>query len=254
MSNVLCITGMHRSGTSLVASWLQQCGLTIDNGEVIRPGLGNPRGHFEDKDFVDLHSTALGGRHSPSKGWKIMDPSFRSFNSHERDIAHRIVSTRESGSHDTWGWKDPRTVVFMECWRRLIPNLRVLYLWRPASDVVSSLCARSSLTRRKSIHHVGRAEALRLWSHYNRLVLEGQRRLGSNALTVPVAAILHEDRRLFELVEQTFRLDLTYIPLSTIYEPGKDFGRSNSRSARLPRSSEVPNLEQQLARLAPRMA
>ena len=48
---ILTIAGMHRSGTSLAASWLQGCGLVIDNGNLIPPHPDNPKGFFEDRDF-----------------------------------------------------------------------------------------------------------------------------------------------------------------------------------------------------------
>jgi hypothetical protein len=51
MSKVLCIAGMHRSGTSLVTSWLQRCGLQIDDGQLLAANTGNPTGHFEDIEF-----------------------------------------------------------------------------------------------------------------------------------------------------------------------------------------------------------
>src|SRR5918992_2547249 len=52
------ICGMHRSGTSLVASVLREAGLDIGREEFV-PGLGQPRGHFEDHDFYHLHEAML---------------------------------------------------------------------------------------------------------------------------------------------------------------------------------------------------
>ena len=56
----IIIAGMHRSGTSLAASLLQSAGLDV--GERLMEGnWSNPRGHFEDLDFVKdrlLHVSA----------------------------------------------------------------------------------------------------------------------------------------------------------------------------------------------------
>ena len=49
-SVALVVTGMHRSGTSMVAAYLQQAGVSIGRN-LIGPAPGNPRGHFEDRDF-----------------------------------------------------------------------------------------------------------------------------------------------------------------------------------------------------------
>ncbi len=58
LSHPLVICGMHRSGTSLVASVLENAGLAIGCTAPL-PGLGNPRGHFEDPDFLALHEEML---------------------------------------------------------------------------------------------------------------------------------------------------------------------------------------------------
>ncbi|MEM7034937.1 MAG: chromosome partitioning protein ParA, partial [Chloroflexota bacterium] len=56
--SVVIITGMHRSGTSLVANVLQQGGLNIGQN-LLGPGHGNLRGHFEDQDFFHFHDSVL---------------------------------------------------------------------------------------------------------------------------------------------------------------------------------------------------
>src|SRR6476620_5037184 len=61
MSQLLIITGMHRSGTSLITSILQQSGLPI--GEQLVPAAeGNPHGFFEDQAFMLLHQAMLHAR------------------------------------------------------------------------------------------------------------------------------------------------------------------------------------------------
>ena len=52
MNQVICITGMHRSGTSLVASWLESSGLVIHDGAFLGPSVGNEKGNFEDADSL----------------------------------------------------------------------------------------------------------------------------------------------------------------------------------------------------------
>jgi hypothetical protein len=66
MSNALCITGMSRSGTSLTTSWLEKCGLTVHDGHVLAANPGNPRGHFEDEDFLNFHAGVI-TRYDPAR-------------------------------------------------------------------------------------------------------------------------------------------------------------------------------------------
>ena len=78
-NKAICITGMHRSGTSLTTSWLESCGLQIHDGQSHGPATGNPKGHFEDKEFVDLHSKAISHEYPLSNGWKVIRQKELSF-------------------------------------------------------------------------------------------------------------------------------------------------------------------------------
>ena len=47
---VFFLAGMHRSGTSLTAMWLQKCGFQLGDN-LLSGAWDNKYGHFEDKDF-----------------------------------------------------------------------------------------------------------------------------------------------------------------------------------------------------------
>ena len=78
------ILGMHRSGTSMVSGLLTNLG--VDLGEdALGPLISNPRGHFEDGDFLGLNNAILaaaGGTWDDppaapailETGWKISPP------------------------------------------------------------------------------------------------------------------------------------------------------------------------------------
>ncbi len=55
---VLIITGMHRSGTSLTAEFLQKISLDLGNN-LLKGNYWNPKGYFEDIDFVEFKRTVL---------------------------------------------------------------------------------------------------------------------------------------------------------------------------------------------------
>ncbi|HJT73097.1 MAG TPA: hypothetical protein VJ720_03740, partial [Chitinophaga sp.] len=57
-NKVLVITGMHRSGTSLITQWLYRCGLHVGDN-FMGAGIGNEDGHFEDLDFYNWHRNIL---------------------------------------------------------------------------------------------------------------------------------------------------------------------------------------------------
>ncbi len=163
MSHQLVICGMHRSGTSLVASVLQQAGLAIGR-DVAAPGLGNPRGHFEDPDFLALHEEMLvaAGESCFSAGDRFAPPPNEEFERRAQDL----VAARRG--LPLWGWKDPRTCLFLDFWEALLPEARYLFLYRHPVDVALSLWRRNSdLELREDPWRV-----IRSWEVYNRRLVE----------------------------------------------------------------------------------
>src|SRR5580704_13335847 len=165
MSTVLCITGMHRSGTSLRAGWLERCGLAIHNGRVLGPHTGNPKGHFEDLDFFDLQSAAILRLDQASRSWKVQRVEPGALDDDHLAAALSLIEQRNL-KFPAWGWKDPRSVIYLDQWKRLIPRLKVLLLWRPCAEVVASLVSRSGSSPHSGVH-IELNGALRLWTDYS---------------------------------------------------------------------------------------
>lgn len=216
MSRALCITGMHRSGTSLTASWLEQCGLRIHDGNVVGPATGNTSGHFEDRDFVSLHSSALLRENPASKGWKVSRKSARCFDTEHILIARDLILQR-SGSFEMWGWKDPRSVLFIEQWKELIPDLKILMVWRPCSHVVSSLTTRSR-SAGSELYRVGLLEAAKLWSTYNLNVRDLVRKFPTEVILVSLEHVLGRDHITFQEIEKLTKGRLAYVPVTSVYD------------------------------------
>jgi O-antigen biosynthesis protein len=55
------IAGMHRSGTSLTSSLMEDAGINIGT-RLIEATPDNPKGHFENLDFVEFHVNVLGSQ------------------------------------------------------------------------------------------------------------------------------------------------------------------------------------------------
>ena len=214
---VLNITGMHRSGTSLTASWLQGCGLVIDNGRLLGASAHNTRGHFEDSDLVEHHSHAIIAQVCNSSGWKTVEPralrfQWRSRASLALEIAKRMMK------YPTWGFKDPRSALFLDEWRWLAPGIRTLIVWRPACEVVMSLERRSFKASRDGKHAakllVAPDEGLLIWRAYNTLLLDYARRHPRTTLVTSLATLLAGDRAVFNRINTLLDSRLSYTPLS----------------------------------------
>ena len=158
-SPALVISGMHRSGTSLLASLCHGAGLALGQ-RLLAAGNGNPSGHYEDLDFVELHERILVANGLGSEGFTAdATPVIPDRLRHE---ALALVTARR-GLGTPWGWKDPRTVLLLDEWATLVPEARFLVVFRPPWEVADSLYRRGD----PAFHH-NPPLALAVWQHYNR--------------------------------------------------------------------------------------
>lgn len=182
----LMLLGMHRSYTSLTARWIDACG--IDMGKrLLGPGLGNVDGHFEDVDFLELHEAILRDNGLPENGMRRaderkFDPRFSSIviSPERRQQAIGLIAARSR----KFGWKEPRTCLFLGFYRDIAPHARSIILYRHFDEVVDSLIRRDKAehrTRRGWLRHAAAQAAgrfrthdayLAAWTHYNRRLLE----------------------------------------------------------------------------------
>lgn len=160
MSRVLVLTGMHRSGTSLVANYLQRAGL--DMGEELLPAdVGNPLGYYEDVHIHDLHRELL-YKAGIADGFTVTDDDVPvAVDDVFRERAREIMAVRDS--KEQWGWKEPRTALFLDLWRDVLDDARFLFVVRQPLAVLDSLlrrAANASITERPEL-------ALVMWRLYN---------------------------------------------------------------------------------------
>lgn len=210
----LCITGMHRSGTSLTTSWFARCGLYV--GDDLGPAnQSNPKGHFEDQEFVLFQANAVGRVYPNSFGWKVTEPKFLRFNDAEEQQAREFISER-SAEHQYWGWKDPRSVLFLEHWREISPETKFFLVWRSYVDVVESLLKRARL-QNMDLTRVNLSQSLRIWVAYNRLVADFKK-LHADAVLVSAQTIQTKPEEVFALVQKKLGVNLTYEPFTSVLD------------------------------------
>ena len=142
------VLGFHRSGTSFLAHWLHSVGVAMNpTGEFFGKGKGNPEGHYEDFGFLRLHSEIMLLQDGPfmRKWGGAMCPFLRHYEVGWRDSlddARELVGGLSSLG--PWGWKDPRTLLFLEMWNFLFPDaVRVLAVRHPL-EILYSLVRRGT--------------------------------------------------------------------------------------------------------------
>lgn len=159
----LIVLGMHRSGTSLAASLLESAGLHVGD-RLLGANASNPRGHFEDEDFVEFEQAVLRELGLSPEGWVTTVPSAvpTVLAAHARALLERKASAGRP-----WGWKDPRTVPLLPLWRPLVPEARFAMVYRAPWEVVESLFRRGDEAFAEDPEL-----AVRVWRHYNQLLLD----------------------------------------------------------------------------------
>ncbi|MCP3903971.1 MAG: hypothetical protein GY715_10090 [Planctomycetes bacterium] len=176
MTPPIIITGMHRSGTSLLASMFYHAGLHLGD-RLLRPARANPRGYFEDVEFIAFHDDVLRRLGTtfylePEPNGPVPAPC--------RERAEEMIAARDD--RPAWGWKDPRTTLFLDFWRELVPDARFVFAYRSPAEVIDSLRRRgdAELQRRYpgapflerfGVPRYRTRRALELWCSYNERIV-----------------------------------------------------------------------------------
>ena len=205
--SVIVITGMHRSGTSLTTSLLENAGVDIGD-RLMGADTGNSKGHFEDLDFVEFHQNVLQSQGISVAGWT----EYNSIEVQPQYVAtaKELISARQDKS--IWGWKDPRTTLFLNFWSKLIPEAKYLFVYRSPWEVVDSLFRRGDVIFRKNPNF-----AVRQWCNYNQSILDFYQNNQERCLLVELGSVVRDSNTLIDLIKQKWELDLKQ-PKS-LYEP-----------------------------------
>lgn len=196
--SVLVVTGMHRSGTSLTTSLLQSAGVYIGD-RLMGEGTGNVKGHFEDLDFVDLHRDALRAIAINREGWTTKTHSIVS----EKYLERARALIRSRSQYSIWGWKDPRTILFLDCWSKLIPEAKFIFVYRSPWEVVDSLFRRGD-----EIFKIDPQIAITTWISYNQTILEFCQQTEHPWILLAIEDVTQNSQLVIDLVNREFSLNL----------------------------------------------
>src|SRR5262249_25264262 len=182
------VTGMHRSGTSLVASIVSALSMNM-GPELLPADSNNARGYFEDVEFLELQRTILSeccdgndGGH-PDWGWtenNTLDPNrVRAFRPRAADLV-----ARRSQTPGVWGWKDPRSSLLLDFWDALLDGARYILVYRYPWDVADSM---QRLGADVFLRHP--EYGYRIWEHYNRCIRDSYVEHSSRCLLISSNAL-----------------------------------------------------------------
>jgi hypothetical protein len=167
-TTIVCILGMHRSGTSLVSRILNVLGLYLGPEEqLMHPSADNPTGHWEIRPIKEINYeilSILGGSWSEPPplpaGWE-RSPELAG----PRHRAREVIESDFSGS-ELWGFKDPRNSLTLPFWQRILDPMRYVICFRNPLDVAASAGARN-----RKDDTVPFEQGIELWLTYVRAAL-----------------------------------------------------------------------------------
>ncbi len=164
--NVVCVMGMHRSGTSFAASALRHLGVSLgDPARHMRPGGDNPAGYFELQSVMELNEELLANLGGAWDAPPVLDPGWEQDDGLEPFRVRAAQVLRDAFAPDALGgtpeaiaWKDPRLSLLLPFWRTVHPVDATILLVRSPLEVAASLASRK--------YTVGAPQAAGLWLRY----------------------------------------------------------------------------------------
>jgi len=207
----IVVAGMHRSGTSYLASILAAGGVAMGT-RLVEADVNNPRGYFEDKEFLAVNRELMLSCTQDEAGHR--DWGWTETEAWDEDPAAALMGPAREllAGHDNghrWGWKDPRTTLVLDFWDELAKDAGLapdyLLVYRAPWDVADAL-QRTGVDVFLSNPEYG----YRIWTFYNRRLLDFRRRHAERTLLIAIEAVLAEPRRFTELLAARFGLELEH--------------------------------------------
>lgn len=161
---IVAILGMHRSGTSLLAGTLEECGLDLGNVTTWAPA--NEKGNRESWALMALHEDLL---RKAGGGWDRQLQRPVAWGPLHRGVRDAYIAS--FAGKPLWGFKDPRLLFVLDGWLEALPALETVAIFRHPLEVAKSL-------RQRTPERFSAEAALDLWLDSNRRLLDWQARLG----------------------------------------------------------------------------
>lgn len=199
---------MHRSGTSLVASALAAAGIDM-GGRLLAGDEQNPPGYFEDLDVLELDRRLLGAASPPGDpghadwGWTESERlDLPAVAKAHRGEARALIAERAAGGRP-WGFKDPRAALLLDFWLSVAPDARFVLPYRLPWQVADSL---QRLGADVFLRHPD--YGYRIWTFYNRHLLEFRRRHPERTALVSIDAAVADPSRFAHALSTSLGIEL----------------------------------------------
>ncbi|SEV88809.1 hypothetical protein SAMN05444851_0112 [Aliiroseovarius sediminilitoris] len=214
----MIIAGFHRSGTSLTSNLLLNAGLYLGD-RLLGANYSNPRGHFEDVEVISFHNRLLA---NAGRDWMVSD-HFEPIVTAADISWMRDYGTRRAGI-GAWGFKDPRSTLFLSQWTAVFPSSTILYIHRPCIECVHSIKRRAANWLRLGIDTDLNARfwtqedlAVKMYLTYAETALEFLEQFSGRSCVVALDDIL-KGRNIVRQINEHWGYDLKECKISDIFD------------------------------------
>ena len=111
---------------------------------LIGPAPSNPKGHFENLEWVTLNDQLL-----QSQGFSWHNPPKKMLSMPSIELENKMKQLLLSQKKPIWGLKDPRTILTFNIWKPLLEEISevvYIFLHRDYSSSLRSLSARDNIS------------------------------------------------------------------------------------------------------------
>jgi hypothetical protein len=199
----------------------------------------NTEGHFEDVEFLKIHEEILASNNVNLAGLihhKELDISV-----YQLAKLKSVIDIKDQ-RYKQWGWKEPRTCLFLDVYQELIPGSKYLVILRDYPSVTTSLLKRDFAEvekiqlRRKlfkrllwkyfrrdrkqsKFYRENAGHFLKVWIEYNEHILNLLKGLQADDYAVINYSVLQKnDRQIFSFLTKTWGFMLQYFPFNEVYK------------------------------------
>ena len=123
---------------------------------------------------------------------------------------------------DSFGWKDPRSTLFLDLWHKIEPSINFILLYRSPSSVIDSLRRRGT-DRRLRVFPWLPATA---WLRYNSDILEFHKRSDTNTILINIDSFNRYHETSSKALESWLGFELNR-PYTDVYH-AKEFSTSTT--------------------------
>jgi len=166
------VVGMHRSGTSLTSTILQEMGVSMG----FHTGKNSESSHFLHRNMVmfDLANASWDNPGNLAECFKRPQwiTAFASIASIgiSQENNYKCNSVGDPRAGNIWGFKDPRNSFTLPAWIAVFPQAKVINVIRNPSSVSRSLVVRGNCSIRDdaglSLTSIDQSMAMDLWADY----------------------------------------------------------------------------------------